>query len=308
MNKVLILVGVLMMSTGCSGAETIFPKGEFIFSTQGDNNIWGVNTNAAQNIVPIFKLPGMVGDIKHLTKVDKDKIVFSVLTYSLEPEILNESGKEDDREIIEWNRKTGAYRRLREGDNSVYMPKHHKLIFESNRGGLYIADYDSPIVTATLIGQRLGIYLQVIPVSDDEVVMSKYGDRSQFVGNWKYNIVTKELTELSALNECGLTGIWRSKTKQLLCERIVNKRRTGEFYLISLDGKREAVVPLNKNIDMALYIEKYDVLIVGVPRIKYLPIPREAHDMWAYNFDEDKDIRLFKDAWVKVGGVVWSEN
>ena len=103
---------------------------------------------------------------------------------------------------------------------------------------------------------------------------------------------------------CGLTGIWRSKTKQLLCERIVNKGRTGQFYLTTLDGNKDKPLPLNKNIDIALYVEKYDALIIGVNRLEYFP-PREAHDMWAYSFPKDTDVRLFKDTWVKVGGLLW---
>jgi len=307
MKKVLALVGVLMMSTACSSAKDILVEGRVIFSTQSINStLWGVHTDKPNDKTTLFKFPKDSTDIKHLTKINQDTFVFSVMGNSLEP------GKENDRELIELNHRTGVYRRLREGDNSVYIPKHHKLIFYSYYGGLLIADYDSPIESAIPIGRGLGgIYLQVIPISDDEIVMTKYDKKSRPIGNWKYNIVTKDFTELIALKECSLTGIWRSKTKQLLCKRLVDLHGNGrkiiskQFYLTSLDGIREKMVPLN-NVDPALYVEEHDVLIVGVTRLEYFP-PREAHDMWAYSFSEDKDMRLFKDTWVKVGGLVWNE-
>jgi len=282
MKKILALVVILMMGTTSISAKELLVEGEFIISTQGvDSTLWRAHTDLPEDgKKPLAQFPNKRTDIRELSKVSEDQYVFSVMGLSSEP------GKENDREIFEFNRKTGVFRRLREGDNPVYIPKHHKLIFESNRGGLYIADYDLPTESASLIGRRLGIYLPAIPVSDDEIVVSKYAEKLRFVGNWKYNIVTKKFTELVALKSCSLTGIWRSKTEQLLCKRLVplgNGRRviSDEFYLTSLDGKREEAVPLN-DVDVALYIEKYDVLIAGLYRISYLPTPHEDHNKCVY--------------------------
>lgn len=190
------------------------------------------------------------------------------------------------------------------GDRPMYMPKLNKFFYFG--GNLYIFDLDNPIKKSRKIADGSFSYAHVIPVSDNEIVFPIRGDAGK-TPPYHYNVSSNNIDQLQFTQPC-TPYAWRAVTKQLLCGDHVKN----EFYLIGLDGQNSVPVNfpklLSKNPLPLLYIHKYDVLILNVPRTKWFGSKAGEHfDLWVYSFKDGSVEKLLENNAPGRGGIAWVE-
>lgn len=207
-----------------------------------------------------------------------------------------------------FDRRTGRASVIREGSAPTYLPKHRKFFFyysdpamEPRGTRLYMAEFERPVESAKLIDQERHGSEAVIPISPDEVVYPQADDRD---GNkvWYYHLVTGERRRLP-LPDC-MPKIWRSASQQLLCFDRPKQRH----YLTDLRGEKVEYLPQLEDMIASTYIPKYDVLIGSIARFQLFPLKGEVYDIWAYDFKQERSVRLLTDAVAGLGSAAWFED
>jgi len=294
MKRLLAMFPLLLISLSCGGQGMIPMSGKLIYVT--NQGVFEFNLSSRQNRVTLIGTQS--AEFESLTRIDATRF-FVVVDYGKKIQIL-------DRVSL-------LLSNLRAGYNPTYMPEHRKFFFfQSTKAAgprLYLASLDDPIGSVRQIAADKGKFTSkenTIPVSGDEVVFSIRGDAGK-TPPYRYSLLTDKLEQLPFTRQC-TPYVWRSSSKQLLC----GIDGTSEYYLISLDGQRS--VPLNlsslpsKTPLPLIYISKYDVLILGVARTKWIGSNAGEHfDLWAYSFKDGRSEKLLEDNAPGRGGIAWVE-
>jgi len=280
------MLPLLLLSISCGGQEMIPMKGklvytpgyrvfEFDFTTRKERRL--VETSSGgQSISSVgthrFLVGTELGAMSTVQEFDANTLAFGAIVAS--------------------------------GERPVYMPARRKLFYF--HGHLYLADLDKPMQSAHKVAEGSFSYAHVIPVSDDEVVFPIRGDAGK-TPPYRYNLITDKLEQLPFTRQC-TPYVWRSVSRQLLC----GIDGTSTYYLIGLDGQRSVPLDLSrlpsKSPSPLLYIPKYDVLILGVARTRWIGSHAGEHwDLWAYSLKDGRSEKLLEDNAPGRGGIVWVE-
>ncbi|MES2368712.1 MAG: hypothetical protein V4554_04370 [Pseudomonadota bacterium] len=283
MKRLLAMLSFLLISMGCGGQGTIPMQGKLIYATSTDLRTFDLDKRQDRRLIEWPHIDTA------LSVLDKDTLLI-------------DTGYTNPPTIQRLNLKTLVANGLRSGTRPFYMSVHREFFYFY--GHLYLADLDKSVQSVHKVAEGSFSYTYVIPVSDDEVVFPIRGDAGK-TPPYRYNLVTDKLDQLPFTRQC-TPYVWRSVSQQLLC----GIDGTSEYYLISLDGRRSAQVDLSglpsKSPLPLLYIPKYDVLIAGVARMKWLGGHAGEHfDLWAYSFKDGRSEKLLEDNAPGRGGIVW---
>lgn len=283
MKRLLAMLSLLLISMGCGGQGAIPMQGKLIYATSTDLRTFDLDKRQDRRLIEWPHIDTA------LSVLDKDTLLI-------------DTGYTNPPTIQRLNLKTLVANGLRSGARPFYMSVHWEFFYFY--GHLYLADLDKSVKSAHKVAEGSFSYTYVIPVSDDEVVFPIRGDAGK-TPPYRYNLVTDKLDQLPFTRQC-TPYVWRNVSQQLLC----GIDGTSEYYLISLDGRRSAQVDLSslpsKSPLPLLYIPKYDVLIAGVARMKWLGGHAGEHfDLWAYSFKDGRSEKLLEDNAPGRGGIVW---
>jgi hypothetical protein len=294
MKRLLAMFPILLVSLGCGGQGTIPMQGKLIYTT--NQGVHEFSLSDRQSRVTLIGTQST--EFESLERLDSPRLFV---------------GSDYGKKIQILDRSSLLLSELHAGYRPTYMPAHRKFFFfqSSKETGprLYLADLSRPTERAKPIAENAGRFTaepDVIPVSDDEVVFPIRGDAGK-TPPYRYNLVTDKLEQLPFTRQC-TPYVWRSVSKQLLC----GIDGSSEYYLIDLDGQHSVPLDLSgvpsKSPLPLLYIPKYDVLILGVARTKWVGIHAGEHfDLWAYSFKDGRSEKLLEDNAPGRGGIVWVE-
>lgn len=288
------LLGALAwLSSACAGSQMTL-TGELIYGIS--NRIHRLDLETGEDQI-LLEDVGFGVDV-HLTKIDEDRFLFA--NYG-------------DDIIREYDRRTGAIRRIGEGFNPTYISERRKLVFYRGLGGvadpgarLYVADVDRLEETAQQIGAHLGRLFgePVVQVSADEVVFLARDDGKNHL--YLYNIRTDELRRLD-IQPPGrkLPSLWRSATQQLLLWFGEGEQF---HYLTDLVGSPIERLPINPDVSPELYLPARDAMLAMNCGIKLRQFWRgEMCDLWLYEFKARKASVLHESMGFGKGGMLWFE-
>lgn len=211
--------------------------------------------------------------IGQLSKIDQDHFLFSLNL--------------DNDYIAIFNRKTGQVKKLRQGGESIYMPKYKKILFNYSPSfsvgpGLYETDMADLVHTARRVSgsvSMVGNY-KLIPISDDEVVLQTSGSPPPTA--WSYNLKTQQFKAFS--NNC-YPSVWLQGKNKLLCGSTEGYR-----FLTDLKMSYIKKLPLNHSELVDLYIPSSNTLILSVTAFRM----GEVSDLWFYNLTTGKKGLIMK--------------
>lgn len=276
----ILFLGVVSMA--CSEEKHKVPLGDFVRAI--GNQIYVLNFEKSRDEL-FYSFPiGTVIEEK-ISQINERTILLS----------LPDSGKILTVDLINKDVKE-----IGVGLNPVYMNKYAKIIYygrdENGKGSLLIANekLENP---QRIIESNKHDVLKIVKISSEEIVFQKgelmLGSDKWRNKLWKYNLISEELVKMDGVNDCRLLNVWRSKSNQLICQKITSDRIDTYYYLVDLQGKNETRINFSGYLNVGEYIEELDSIIIQKINVKNRS---ESYELWLYDLSNSSERMIMENS------------